>query len=175
MKAFYFIIFFLLAHSASKGQIIKLSCTEKERKSEDGNDPIIIETCLLKNFKFISTSYPDYAGRYVYSEHEVYIRTNNKYIKTTNAKVFNKRQDKLVAIINNRIQQDFREFSSDSNTKECFTDIDSIPEYKMNDFEISFYGNEIWFEIHWGLISACRSVDGTIVSFKLSEIEKYLN
>jgi hypothetical protein len=122
----------------------------------------------------VSTSYPDYAGRYFYSEHEVYIRTEKGYAKTTNSKVFNQSQNKLVAIINKRIQEDFQKFSSEPNTKECFIGIDSIPKYEMDDFEISFNGNDIWFEIHWGLISVCRPVDGTIVSFNLNEIKKYL-
>ena len=169
------IIFVLLIHSRSDGQTAKPSCIEKERKNEEGKDPILIKTCRIKNFKFVSTSYPDYVGRYVYSEHEVYIFRNNKYVKTTNSKVFNKNQDKLVAAINKRILEDFHKFSADSSTKDCLTEIDSIPTYKMNDFEISFEGNEIWFEVHWGLSSACRSVDGTIVSFKLNDIKKYLN
>jgi len=176
MKLLYFlIIFVLLMSSSSESQTTKLSCIEKERKNDEGKDPILIKTCLIRNFKFVSTSYPDYAGKYVYSENEVYILKNNKYVKTTNSKVFNKNQYQLVATINNRILQDFQRFSADSNTKECLTEFDSIPTYKMDDFEISFEGNEIWFEVHWGLSSACRSVDGTIVSFKMDEIKKYLN
>ena len=176
MKLFYFlIIFVLLMRSSSESQTTKLSCIEKERKNEEGKDPILIKTCFIKNFKFVSTSYPDYAGRYDYSEQKVYILKNNKYVKTTNSKVFNKNQDQLVATINKRILEDFNKLSTDSSTRECLTEIDSIPTYKMDDFEISFEGNEIWFEVHWGLSSVCRSVDGTIVSFKLDEIKKYLN
>ena len=44
----------------------------------------------------------------------------------------------------------------------------------MNDFEISFQNNEIWFEVNWGFTGACRYVGGSIVSFKLSEIRKYI-
>jgi hypothetical protein len=44
----------------------------------------------------------------------------------------------------------------------------------MNDFEISFQNNEIWFEVDWSLAGVCRAADGTIVLFRLSEIEKYL-
>ena len=89
--------------------------------------------------------------------------------------MFNKNQNKLVTTINKRILEDFHKFSTDSNTKECLTEIDSIPTYKMDDFEISFEGNEIWFEVHWGLSGACRNVDGTIVTFKVNEIKKYFN
>jgi hypothetical protein len=53
--------------------------------------------------------------------------------------------------------------------------MDSIPTYHMDDFKISFNGEEIWFEVNWGLPGACRPVDGTIVSFKMTEIYQYLN
>ena len=169
------IIVFLLTAGISNSQTIKLSCSEKERKNGEGKDPILIQTCIIKNFKFVSTSYPDYAGRYVYSEREVYVRKNEKYIKTTYSKVFNNNQDELLATINEKILQDFHNFRSDPNTKACLTDLDSIPTYKMNDLEISFYNDDIWFEVHWGLSGACRNVDGTIVAFKVNEIKKYLN
>ncbi len=167
------IIVFLLAISVSNSQSIKLSCIEKERKNEEGKDSIQIKTCFIKNFKFVSTSYPDYAGRYVYSEQEVYVRKKDKYIKTTNSNVFNKNQSELLATINKKILQDFHSFASDSNTKKCLTEIDSLPTYKMDDLEISFYGDKIWFEVHWGLSGACRNADGTIVTFKVNEIKKY--
>lgn len=81
----------------------------------------------------------------------------------------------MVSIINKRIQRDFIKFSSDSNSRDCLSELDSIPVYKMNDFEISVDKNEIWFEVHWGIGTiACRAVDGTIVSFKFDEIRKYL-
>ena len=177
MKLLYvFILSTLLPPGISNGQTMKLSCSEKERTNDEGKDPIHIKTCFIKNFKFVSTSYPDYAGRYFYSEQEVYVLKNNKYISTTNSKAFNKNQNKLLAAINKEILKDFHKFSADSDTKECLQDIDSIPTYKMDELEISFDGNNnIRFEVHWGLSSACRSVDGTIVSFKVSEIIKYLN
>src|SRR5215211_2060870 len=102
-------------------------CTEKERKNEEGQDPILVNTCFYKNFKFISTAYPDYAGRYIYYEREVFVRVNNKYVKTTNDKVFNKTQDKLVALLNKRIKEDFDKLSSDTSTRECFTEVGSLP------------------------------------------------
>jgi hypothetical protein len=102
------------------------------------------------------------------------MRTQKGYVKTTNSEVFNQNQNKLLAIINKKIQEDYKAYSSDSATKECFLGVDSIPEYEMDDLGISFNGNEIWFEVHWDLGAACRSVDGTIVSFTVNEIKKYL-
>lgn len=171
-----FLTFILILFSSGfcRAQALKLNCLERKKKSPEVNDSIIIQTCFIRNFKFVTTSYPDYAGRYTFSEHEVYARTGGKYVKTTNSNVFNKEQNKLVAIINRKIGEDFKEFSSDTNTRDCFTGIDSIPVYRMNDLDISFNGNDIWFQVHWGLGSACRNVDGTIISFSLDEIKKYL-
>jgi hypothetical protein len=76
---------------------------------------------------------------------------------------------------NDKIQKDFAAFKADNNVKECLSDFDSIPKYEMDDLQISFYQDEIWFQVNWGLSGACRSVDGTIVSFKANEISKYLN
>jgi hypothetical protein len=174
MKTSYLVIISLLAFHLCFGQTVKVSCTEKEKKSEESKDSILIRTCFIKNFKFISTLYPDYAGRYVYSEYEVYIRSGKQYIQTPNSRVFNSYQSSLVAIINKRIQEDFGKFSSDSSTKECFVGIDSIQKYDMDDFDISFEGNNIWFHVNWGLSGACRVVDGTSIFFNLTEIKKYL-
>jgi hypothetical protein len=156
------------------GQSLSVKCVEKETKNPDGKDPIIVRTCFIKNFKFKETSFPDNVVRYFDSENEVYILVGKKYIKTVNSKVFNKNQNELVAIINEQIQKDLKKNLSDSTVKECFSDLNTIPDYKMNDFEISFQNNEIWFEVKWGLPSVCRAVDGTIVTFKISEIQKYL-
>ena len=168
------IIVFLLTVSISSGQAIKLSCSEKERKNPEGNDPILVKTCFIKNFKFVETSHPDYAGRYVFHEYEVYVKKDNKYIRTTNSNVFNKNQNKLLDTINTRILEDFNSFRSDSSSNECFTGIDTIPTYKMDDINITFSDDKICFVVNWGLPMACRDVDGTIISFKIDDIKHYL-
>ena len=117
----------------SIGQTVKLSCTEKERKNEEGEYPILVKTCFIKNFKFVTISHPDYVGRYFFQEYEVYVRKNNKYVSTKNSSVFNEKQGKLLDIINARILEDFISFRSDSSTKSCFDGIDSIPTYKMDE------------------------------------------
>ena len=149
-------------------------CYEKYRKNPDGIDSIYIKTCYFSKYKFIQASYPDFQGRYYDSENEVYVLVNKKYIKIKNSKVFNKSQNELVSIINKRIQKDFKKFSTDTLTKECFTNIKFIPKYLMDDFEITFQKNEIWFEVNWRLSLVCLSVGGTAIPFKLAEIQKYL-
>ena len=175
MTRFSFIVvqFFLLFNSLG-AQSLKVKCVQKERKITGGEDPIIVRTCFIKNFKFLEISIPDYAGRYSDSVDEVYVLVNNKYVKTSNANVFHNHQRELLSVINNQIQKDFKEDLSDSTIKDCFVDFDSIPKYKMSDFTISIQDGEIWFKVEWGLPSACRGVDGTIVSFKISEIQRYI-
>jgi len=168
------VVAILLTVAVSIGQKVTLSCKETERKNEEGKYPIHVKTCYIKNFKFITTSTPDYDGRYFFDEYEVYVKKDNKYIRTTNSNVFNKKQNELLYTINERILKDFNSYRSDLSTKSCFSGIDSIPSYKMNDLDITFYNNEIWFVIKWGLSSACRAVDGTIVIFKIDEIKQYL-
>ncbi|UAY53544.1 hypothetical protein [Ferruginibacter albus] len=153
---------------------VKVTCSEKLKRQGHGLDPIITKTCFLKNFKLVSIGEPDYKGRYSY-EYEVYKKENKKFVPATNSEIFNANQEELLTLINKQIQADYKQYSTDSQTKDCFIGIDSIPFYKMNELGISFYGDQIWFNVTFGLSSACMSVDGTIVSFKLSEIKKYLN
>jgi hypothetical protein len=175
MRFPFLVITLLLIFNSLSGQSLTVKCVEKESKNPDEEYPTIVRTCFIKNFKFKETAYPDYVGRYFDSDYEVYVLVNKKYIKTLNSKIFNKNQNELVSIINKRIKEDFKKDLSDSTVKECFIDLAVIPTYKIDDLKISFQNNEIWFEVNWGLTGGCRAVDGTIISFKLSEIQKYLN
>ena len=174
MKIFYIFLSVLFSLNLS-AQAVKLKCTIKEKKNEDGPDPIIIKTCFYKNFKLVKTSFPDYVGRYAYSEHELFVQTKGKKQPATNQQLFNQHQDELLSLINKRVKQDFDELKADSNSRECLEDLNVIPYYKMDDLKISFEDDDIWFEVQWGLRSGCLAVDGTIVTFKLNEIKKYLN
>ena len=153
---------------------VKVSCSEKKKKNENGKYPILVTTCLLKNFKIIDIGNPDYSGRYSH-EYEVYKKVNKKFIKANNSEIFNKSQEKLLSLINQNIQSDFKKFSTDPDTKDCFISHDTIPKYEMNELGISFYGDEIWFSVDFGLSGYCMNVGGTVVSFKLTKIKNYLN
>jgi hypothetical protein len=163
-----------LLHYISTAQHIKLRYSEKKLETDNGTDPVLVNSCYIKNFKFVETSYPDDVGRYFDSEYEVFVRVNNKYLKTVNSKVFNKEQNKLVLIINEQIQKEYKDDLRNPKVKVCFDELDSIPTYKMDDFEISFYENKILFRVRWGLPGVCRVVDGAIIIFKIDEVEKYL-
>jgi hypothetical protein len=122
----------------------KVTCTEKESKNKDGGDPIYTKTCLYKKYKTISKGYPDYEGRYSY-EYSVFKRQENgTYVQIKNTMLFNENKNELLSIINSKIEKDYKSYSNDPETKDCFE-------------------------------GACMSVDGTIVSFNLDEIKKYLN
>jgi hypothetical protein len=172
-RSILFFLSFILSCHFSEAQHIKLTCTEKELKNGNAQDPILVKTCYIKNFKFVEVSRPDYTGRYD-SEYKLFVRVNNKYQRTVNSSLFNKDQGKLVSIINERIQKEYKDDLADTSINDCFDGLDSIPTYKMNDFKISFYENKIWFIVDWGLSGYCRGVDGAIITFEIAEIEKYL-
>lgn len=174
MKKSAMLILLLLAGMMAFAQGSKLTCFEKQRKNPDGVDPILVKTCYLKNYKFVTTSHPDHVGRYVFEENEVYVNTKGKFTKTTYSRVFSQRQARLLALINKRIRQDFDALKKDPDTAECLSDLESIPDYKMDDLEVQFNGNEIWFIVHWGLSGACRAVDGSIVNLKLESVRQYI-
>ena len=54
----------------------------------------------------------------------------------------------------------------------CFIKKIKFKETSYPDIVGRYFDSE--YEVNWGLSGACRTVDGTIVSFKLSEIKKYL-
>ena len=167
------ILALILTHLISTAQQVKLTCTEKELKNGKSQDPILVKTCYIQNFKFVEVSHPDYAGRYDH-EYKLFVRVNNEYHRTVNSNMFNKDQSELVSIINERIRKEYKDDLADSSVNDCFDGLDSIPTYKMNDLKISFYNNKIWFMVDWGLAGYCRGVDGAIITFEMAEIEKYL-
>lgn len=161
---------------AAVAQPLRTTCHERQRKNPEGTDPILVTTCYLKQYRFVHTAYPDYAGRYVWDSSHVYRRgAKGGWVETSNDQVFNRRQPELLALINRRIQQDFAAFKADPKTADCLTGLDSIPVYGIDDLEIEFHNDEIWFQVRWSLGNACRPWDGTIVNLKLSAIRKYLD
>ena len=93
---------------SSLAQQSKLTCTEvyKPNIENPGSDSIIIQTCYLNGFKFVSTGYPDYKGRYSY-EYDIYKKVNGRFIKTTNADFFNEKQNELLVEINRHISEEY--------------------------------------------------------------------
>lgn len=162
----------ILSYSVIAAQTI--TCTETEAVTEDSEYPTITKTCFYKNIKFVEVAYPDHVGRYAHREYSTFICGDSQWVEARNSVMFNRRLAKLEKIINERIQADFLEFSTDSLTRDCFERMDSIPFYSINDLGISFHEEEIWFSVDWGMSWACLPVSSSIVSFPLREIRKYL-
>ena len=152
----------------------KVTCTEKESKNEDGGDPILTKTCLYKKYKTISKGYPDYKGRYSYEYSVFKKQENGSYVQIKNATLFNENKNELLSIINSKIENDYKSYSNDPETKDCFEGASFTP-FNFDQLAIDFDVDKINFNVTFGLSGACMSVDATIVSFNLDEIQKYLN
>lgn len=149
------------------------SCIETEFSNEDGSGTKKI--CLFNNFKTISTGYNNERNGKMYWGYELYQNKNGNYVKVQNNTLFNLEQKQLLKLINDRIKRDFNVYSSEPDTRDCFIDFGRVPTYKMNELGIDFTDDEITFHIEFGLPEACDSVGGTSVTFKISDIIKYLN
>ena len=80
----------------------------------------------------------------------------------------------MLSIINLKIEKDYRLYSNDPETKECFEGTSFTP-FNFDQLGISFDDEKINFYVTFDLSGACLSVDGTNVSFDHDEIQKYLN
>jgi hypothetical protein len=111
----------------------------------------------------------------MYWTYELYQNKNGNYVKVQNNTLFNLEQKQLLKLINDRIKRDFNVYSTEPDTRDCFIDFGKVPTYKMNDLGIDFTDDEVQFHIEFGLPEACDAVGGTTVTFKISDIIKYLN
>lgn len=150
------------------------TCAEIESKNEDGDDPILIKTCFYKRYKTISEGHPDYNGRYYYEYSVFRKQENGSYVKISNDAFFNENKNELLSIINSKIEDDYRSYSNDPETKDCFEGTSFTP-FNFDQLAIDFDVDKIYFIVTFGLYDACMSVDGIIISFNLDEIQKYLN
>jgi hypothetical protein len=158
----------------SEKETNKVTCTEIESKNEDEGDPILTKTCSYKKYKTISKGYPDYKGRYSYEYTLLQKQENGSYVPIKNAALFNQNKNELLSIINSKIEHDYKSFSNDPESKICFEGSTFTP-FSFDQLGIDFDDNKINFHVTFGLYGACMSVDGTIVSFELEKIQKYLN
>ena len=149
-------------------------CTSKDIPNPGGSMNAIEKTCYYKNFKTVSTGYPDYKGRYSYSYEVFSKQENGEYVKIKKSKLFNKNRRKLLSLINKRIKKDYDAYANEVERGECFQGHSFSP-FDFEDMGIEFEGNQISFHVRFGLSSACMSADGTIVFMPLQEIEPYLN
>lgn len=149
-------------------------CTSKDIPNPGGSMNAIEKTCYYKNFKTVSTGYPDYKGRYSYNYEVFSKQADGNYVKIKKSKLFNKNRRKLLSIINTRIKKDYDAYANEDERSECFQG-HSFTTFGFEEMGIEFEGNQISFHVRFGLSSACMSADGTIVFMPLQEIEPYLN
>jgi hypothetical protein len=127
----------------------KVTCTEKESKNEDGGDPILTKTCLYKKYKTISKGYPDYKGRYSYEYSVFKKQENGSYVQIKNPLLFNKNKNELLSIINSKIEKDYKSYSNDPETKDCFEGASFTP-FNFDQLTIDFDVNKINFNVVFG-------------------------
>jgi hypothetical protein len=164
---------FLLTEKAASISDASASCMETEFENEEGHGTK--KTCLLNDFKTVSTGYANDRNGKMYWIYEIFQNKNGKYVKVQNTALFNLDQKELLKLINERIKRDFTVYSTEAETRDCFSDFGSLPVYKMNELGIDFSNDEITFHVEFNLPEACDAVGGTSVTFKIADIIKYLN
>jgi hypothetical protein len=151
----------------------KVTCTEKETPNKYGGEPIITKTCLFKKYKIISKGTPDYKGRYSYEYSVFKKQENGNYTQVKTNSLFNKNKSELLSIVNDEIEKEFYAYYNNPEIKHCFEGISFTP-FNFDQIGISFNSNKIDFHVTFGLCLACMAVDGTVVSFDLDEMQKYI-
>jgi hypothetical protein len=169
------IILFLFAavSSAQTSAAYKATCTEKYTDDPYGGMPILTKTCFYKKFKTVAKGYPDRVGRYSYNFSIYSKQANGKYVQIKNENIFNQDKDELLSMVNAKIENDYKLFVRDPENAPCFEGFTYSP-YTFEQMGITFEDNQILFQVTFGLPSLCMSLDGTIVTFGLADIQKYL-
>ena len=154
-----------------------VNCIEKEKKVQGGGEPNLIKTCTWKNFKSVQTG-ESYKFQYYYS-YKLFKLVNNKYVAIKNAQLFNENLNYLIEVLNQRLKMDFEQHLKEPESSTCFEGV-STPEVTIGDagtpfdnIGITFNSEQIDFSIPYGLMGACRGLDGTIISFSLDSMEPY--
>jgi hypothetical protein len=157
-----------------KTEIQEPTCTVTEKKNPDnGTDPIIIQTCIWGQYKFVTVGSPDYKGRYSY-EYEIYKTTDNKDIKVQNKDIFNSKVGDLEKLINSEIAKELNENRQYPDNAECLNDVGN-PNFSINDMGITIdKKGRMEFNVSFGLGGACFNVDGASAKFSLKDINVYL-
>ena len=161
------------ASKRKKTEIQEATCTVTEKQNPDGTDPIIIQTCIWGQYKFVKVGSPDYKGRYSY-EYEVYRTTDNKDIKVQNKDIFNSKFGDLEKLINSEITKELKENRQDPENAECLNDVGN-PSFSINDMGITIdQKSRMEFNVSFGLGGACFNVDGASAKFSLKDISDYI-
>ena len=149
----------------------KIFWIEKEPKRD--NDPIS-KISAYKKYVAYKKGSPDDKGRYYYEYFILKKNENGQYVQIKNASLFNKDSNKLLSIINSKLEKIFIDGSKNSEDEDCFNDQTFKP-FTFDQLGISFDQDKIEFNASFGLSFACLAADGNTISFNLTEIKKYLD
>jgi hypothetical protein len=156
---------------------VKLVCTEKERKSENPGvtDPVIIKSCLLKDFKIVDTARPDYTGKYFHT-YRVYKKISNHFVSAQNSILFKPTAiPELERIINRQVKKDYEEYIADKELKSCFPAGYKLRYYTIDDLSISVLSitdQKLYFEADFGI--SCINIGASYSSFSIKTLAAFL-
>lgn len=162
----------LINNSESKPTEFKVECIEKRVKSST-SEPKLIKSCILNNFKSVSTGEADYKGRYSY-KYEIFIKKNGEFVKSNNENLFNEKKEELLKLINQKIKIDFDDYATNPETKDCFEGV-TFTNYTYENLGIVFTDDKVDFNVWFDVFESCFNVSSTTVSFSLEEIRPYFN
>ncbi len=162
----------LTNNSENNATNFNVICEEK-RVNSTTTEPNLIKSCILNNFKSVSTGEADYKGRYSY-KYEIFIKKKGVFVKSNNEDLFNEKKEELLKLINQKIKIDFEDYATNPETKDCFEGL-IFSNYSFNDLGIEFDDNKINFNVWFDVYGYCFSVSSTTVSFSLEEIKPYFN
>ena len=141
----------------------KVECKKQEKSNES------IKICKYGNIETKTEGFADMKGRFSYGYS---VMLNGKKVK--NEEIFNDKLPELLNKLNQKILKDYTAFYNAEDTKDCFEAKPKNPKFSINDMGIDFEDDKINFNVIFGLSEMCMSVDGTIISISLDEIEPYL-
>jgi hypothetical protein len=149
------------------------TCNEKVVAVQGSEDSSFIKKCNYKHFQFVSIAEADYKGRYSYT-YELYQKNSKgKFSKIKNSAFFNSKIDELEEKLNKLIAFDYNNAANSEDSENCFEGFE-LQKYSIDDVGITVSGDDINFNVIYGLSPACMSMNGTVISFKIFELEKYL-
>jgi hypothetical protein len=158
-------------NSENNATNFKVICEEK-RVNSTTSEPILIKSCILNNFKSVSTGEADYKGRYSY-KYEIFIKKNGAFVKSNNEDLFNEKKEELLKLINKKIKMDFDDYATNPETKDCFEGV-TFTYYTYENLGIEFNDDKVDFNVWFDVFEYCFNVSSTTVSFSIEELKPYL-
>lgn len=162
----------MINNSQSKQSEFRVECIEKRVKSST-SETKLIKSCILNNFKSVSTGEADNKGRYSY-KYEIFIKKNGAFVKSNNEDLFNEKKEELLKLINQKIKIDFTDYATNPETKDCFEGV-LFKNYTYDNLGIEFIDDKVEINVWFDVAGYCFNVSSTTVSFSIEELKPYLN